>query len=231
MTADNKPKNQPTSTRLSPRAHEHNPMLRPARMTRVHAVLTAGIACWIAGGCGGPSGQFYVVQNQVAGSGCIIPSGKSALYQGEGILDVRVPATSDAAYLLFPLLQNDLPSESESGVEPNRIAVAGFEVDVRFVDGPMAVQDLFAAIAADPSAAALVRYQTAWSGSIDPGGGTISAVTNAFPAETARRLRDSNVLSDGASARVNALVRGVGNKLGGRIKSDVFTYPIRVCDG
>ncbi len=26
-------------------------------------------------------------------------------------------------------------------------------------------------------------------------------------------------------------MRAFGNKLGGQIKSDVFTYPIRICDG
>jgi hypothetical protein len=147
-------------------------------------------------------------------------------------LDIRVPATDpDAAYLLFPLLQNDLPVEGAEGGEPNRIALSAFEVDVRFVDGPSAVADFFAALAADPITAALVRYQVPWSGSVDPGGGTTAAATSVFPAEAARRLRDAGVFNDGGQARVSARVRAVGNKQGGRIKSDVFSYPIRICDG
>ena len=89
----------------------------------VLALITAlaTLATLSALGCGGPGGQFYVVQNQVAGEGCTIPTDKSSLYQGEGVLDIRVPTTGDAAYLLFPLLQNDLPTEGDTGVEPNRI--------------------------------------------------------------------------------------------------------------
>jgi hypothetical protein len=181
--------------------------------------------------CNGPSGQFYVVQNQVPNAGCVIPAGEGALYKGEGILDIRVPVTaSDGAYLLFPLLKNDLPVSGD-GVEPNRIALAGFEVDLRFVDGPSEAGDFFAQLAADPSTEALVRYQSPWSGSVSPGGGTTTAVTAAFPGDTARRLRDTDILRDGSYARVDALVRAFGNKLDGRIKSDVFTYPIRICDG
>lgn len=181
--------------------------------------------------CGGGSGEFYIVQNQVAGAGCVIPAGKTNLYQGEGILDIRVPARGDGAYLLFPLLQNDLAQEGEGGVEPNRISLSGFEVDLQVTDASAAVRDFFAALASDPASTPLVRYQSAWSGSVDPGGGTVSAATSVFPAETARRLRDASLLADGSTARLKVLVRAVGQKRTGRIKSDVFSYPIQVCDG
>lgn len=225
-------------------------MVEPARGARTTGLATARcgafvraplvcaalavLACGVASpGCSGPGGQFYVVQNQVAGAGCTIPADKGALYQGEGTLDVRVPTTRDAAYLLFPLLQNDLPVEGDMGVEPNRIALSGFEVDLRLVTGSQMAADFFASLAADPASvdAALLRYQSPWSGSVAPGGGVTAASTSVFSAELARRLRDGNVLANGSEIRVAAQVRAVGNKVSGRIKSDVFTYPIRVCDG
>jgi hypothetical protein len=191
-------------------------------------LLTAGT---VTVACGGTTGQFYVVQNQVPGPGCVIPTTKGGLYQGSGVLDVRVPAASDAAYLLMPLLQNDLPAEDDMGAEPNRIALTGFEVDIRFVDGSGPAGEFFAQLAADPGTAALLHYQTAWSGSVAPGGGNTAAMTTAFPAETARRLRDSKILADGSLVRVNAQLRAAGRKLTGGVKSDVFTYPIEICDG
>ncbi len=202
------------------------------RLFRAWAAAVAAMGAVALAGCGGPNGQFYVVHNQVPGAGCVIPADKGGVYQGEGVLDIRVPSFgSDGAYVLFPLLQNDLPVEGQGGVEPNRIALAGFEVDVRFVGGSAAASDFFAGLLADPSTEALMRYQSPWSGSIDPGGGVTAAATSAFPVETARRLRDGDILADGTQARIEAKVRAFGNKLGGRITSDVFTYPIRICDG
>lgn len=191
-----------------------------------------GLAALSGAACHGPTGQFYIVHNQVPQEGCTIPADKTGVYQGDGVLDVRVPASdADAAYLLFPLLENDMQPESEgSGVEPNRIALSGFEVNLALVDGPAGVQDLFASLAADPATASLVNYQSPWSGSVSPGGGTTAAAANAFPAETARRLRDGNLLG-GAVARVDVKIRAVGNKLSVRVKSDQFTYPLRICDG
>lgn len=193
--------------------------------------LVVALAGLSLAACGGPTGQFYVLHNQVPTAGCVIPADKGALYQGEGVLDVRVPTSSDAAYLLFPLLENDLPAEGQSGVEPNRIALSSFQVDVHFIDGSAEVGAFFAGLAGDPATAALLRYQTPWSGSVVPGGGTTAATTSAFPAAAARLLRDSNLLRDGSYARVEAKVRAVGSKLDGHITSDTFTYPIRICDG
>ena len=202
--------------------------LRPWRL------WSAGAACLLAiavGGCGQPAGQFFVVQNQSPESGCTIPTGTAGTYQGEGTLDIRVPASSDAAYTLFPLLENDLPAAGAGGPEPNRIALSGFEVEIVFVDGNAASAAAFAAIAADSSTAGLMHFQTPWSGSVAPGGGRTSAGTSAFPAGVAIRLRDSGALSDHSYARVTANVRAHGSTQSGGVTSDVFKYPIRVCDG
>jgi hypothetical protein len=200
---------------------------------RASVAILATMLCPVAG-CGGPAGQFYVVQNQLPGAGCAIPAGKAAVYQGEGVLDIRVPSThGDTAYLLFPLLKNDLPAEGQGGGEPNRIALGGFEIDIAFVDGSDAARDFFATLLADPAQSALLRYQAPWSGSVDPAGGTTAAATNAFPAETARLLRANGVLADPASnrAHVDVKIRAFGQTQSGGIKSDVFRYPLQICDG
>lgn len=202
--------------------------------SRFSCAALAG-AVWLTaaalGGCGQPAGQFFVVQNQSPLAGCTIPTGAAGTYQGEGTLDIRVPASSDAAYLLFPLLENDLPAAGGGGAEPNRIALSGFEVELAFVDGNAAVAAAFASLAAEGATAGLMHFQTPWSGSVAPGGGRTSAGTSAFPAETALRLRDSGALADHSYARVTANVRAHGRTLSGEVSSDVFKYPIRVCDG
>ena len=198
--------------------------------SNLRLVRAAGIAiAALAGvGCGGPTGTFYVVQNQVAGPGCTIPGTEGALYLGQGTLDVR--ASSGPGYLLFPLLKNDLPAEGGGGAEPNRIALDGFEVDLKIVDGPDAAFEVFGQVAADPATAALLRYRESWSGSVSPGGGTTGAATTVFPAEAARLLREAGALAN-ASARIEVRVRASGRTLSGGLKSDPFTFPLRVCDG
>lgn len=210
--------------------------LRPARGRRLLSpgrglapALAAALAVSAAGGCGGPTGNFYVVQNQVPNAGCTVAASESARYLGQGTLDVR--ATSGEGYVLLPLLKNDLPAEGGGGVQPNRIALSGFEVDVKVIDGPTAAVDMLNALGTDPSTAALMRYQQSWSGSVDPGGGTTAAATIAFPAEAARLLRDGKVLANGSAMRVEIQVRATGRTLGGSIKSDPFTYPLYLCDG
>jgi hypothetical protein len=196
------------------------------------AFALAAVIAAAAAGCGGPTGQFFVVHNQVPETGCVIPASKDAPYQGDGVLDVRVPsAHSDTAYFLFPLLENDLPADDPGGVEPNRIALSGFEIDLTFVDGSPTAAAFFAGLAADPTTSALLHYQTPWSGSVDPAGGTTSTTAGVIPTETARRLRDGGVLADQSVARVTANVRAFGDTLSGRVTSDVFKFPIEICDG
>ncbi len=207
-------------------------MREQSRLLRA-SLSFAGAACGMLltlSGCGLPAGQFYVVQNQSPETGCTVPTG-TGTYQGEGTLDIRVPASSDAAYTLFPLLENDLPAAGGGGPEPNRIALSGFEVEIAFVDGNAAAAAMFASMATDSTAVGLLHFQTAWSGSVPPGGGRLSAGTSAFPAETAIRLRDSGALADHSYVRVTANVRAKGSTQTGAVTSDVFKYPIRVCDG
>jgi hypothetical protein len=201
-----------------------------ARLARTAtAAATLAVAMATGGACGGPTGNFYVVQNQVAGPGCTIPGSQGGLYLGQGRLDVR--ASAGAGYVLFPLLKNDLPAEGTNGVEPNRIALEGFDVDIKLVDGPAAAYDFFGALSAEPSTAPLMRYREPWSGSVEPGGGTTAAWTIAFPSAVAQLLRDGQVLGSDGTARVEIQVRATGRTLSGGLKSDPFTYPLSICDG
>jgi hypothetical protein len=201
---------------------------RTAKLTMA-AIAALGSAAALAG-CGGPTGTFYVVQNQVAEPGCLIPGGEGARYQGQGTLDVRVSAGVGSGYLLFPLLKNDLPAEGGGAVEPNRIALDGFDVDLKVVDGPPEAIDLLAALASDPATEALMRYHEAWSGSVAPGGGTTAAAATVFPAQAARSLLEANALANGG-ASIEVRVRATGRTLNRSVKSDAFTYPLHVCDG
>ena len=105
-------------------------------------------ALWLAG-CGNPPGQFIIVQAQVPDENCVVPAQLGALYQSEGVMDVRLVGDfSETGYVLFPLMQNNYPGPTggDSG-DPNRIAISGFRVDVSLPDNgagaPDAIRTLF----------------------------------------------------------------------------------------
>ena len=122
-------------------------------------------------GCGDEPGQFVIVQNQVPDQGCTVPGSRGDVYRGEGRLDVAlVGDDAPVAYRLYPLLQNNL-RKLDRPSEPNRLLLTSFTVEVE-VDpaAPKAVIDVVAK--ADER---LRSYEEPWSGTLDPGGSTLSA--------------------------------------------------------
>jgi hypothetical protein len=194
---------------------------------------------WVAGVCAAAllvgcssdgSERFFIVQNQVPQDGCVISGDHTALYRGRGILDVAL--VFDGAlvgYELFPLLQSDLPVMGQtSGTEPNRMALREFRVRLETAPGaPAAVVDLFASAALQPNLA----YSEPWSGTLEPGGGTVSAAVTVVPAEVARQIRATGVLTTISDVGLTARVRAVGDSLTDSFESREFVYPIDVCNG
>jgi hypothetical protein len=190
-------------------------------------VLAAG-----AGACsGGLSDQFFIVQNQVpqtSDNACMIPADKGATYRGSGVMDVAlVGERALDGYILFPLLQNDLPARGQPGAtEPNRLVLNEFRV--RLEAGPGAPQDL-ADLFASPGLAPYLSYSVAWSGSVEPGGGNTSAGVTVVPAEVARQIAGSHILDQLLEIPLNARVTAVGTTLSDTIESKEFVYPIAAC--
>lgn len=179
-------------------------------------------------GCGDEPGQFVIVQNQVPDQGCTVAGSKGDVYRGEGRLDVAlVGDDAPVAYRLYPLLQNNLRKRDRPS-EPNRLLLNSFTVVVE-VDpaAPKAVIDVVAK--ADER---LRSYEEPWSGTLDPGGGTLSAGVTVVAGELARRIRATRALETQGSMRLFVTVRAVARKLdGGFIQSDEFRFPITVCQG
>src|SRR5262249_55255438 len=141
-------------------------------------------------GCGRVPGQFIILDNKVPMPGCAIPADVMAPYRGDGILDVAIvndQATS--AYLIFPLLENDLPGPaSGQNVDGNRIALSGYNVDIHLaaVGAPQQTTNLFASL--EGSQNPLVHYSTPTSGTVASGGGHTSSLVEAFPAPLATMI-------------------------------------------
>lgn len=192
------------------------------------AAAILGAALFL-GSCGTPPGQFVIIQNQVPQSGCVVPADLSATYKDSGDLDLSlVTYGAETGYLFFPLMQNDAPSAT-GGIDPNRIALSEFQVDLGVAaDAPPLIVSLFN----NGTVANLTKFSVPTSGSVASGGGNTAGAVNAVPAELARRMLSTNALvAPGDFFYLTATVRAQGNTLNKTVTSDPFNFPIRVCNG
>lgn len=205
--------------------------LRPATSATSAALplLAFTAAAVLMGACGRVPGQFIVLHNQVPATGttCTIPGDLGTNYNPEGVLDVSlVNEGARSGYLLFPLLENDLPAPTNGQlVDGNRIALQGFNVHIELA----AASDLAAAVFAENPR--LIDYFVATSGTVASGGGRTAAIVNAFPADLALALRDRLAVPEGSFLEVTTRVEARGERLTGNIQSDSFSFPLRLCEG
>jgi len=180
--------------------------------------------------CGQPPNQFFIVQNQVEEAGCVITTAQSP-YRSRGHMDVRlIQKNAIFGYLAFPLVKNDLPQESGSAAQQNRIALSSFVVDIEAIGPPPArIADLMANLEA--SSPELLHFRQPTSGSVSPGGGLTATSLTAIGADLARRIRETGELKSVPYLQLGARIKAVGRRGTGEIESDAFLFPIDVCDG
>jgi hypothetical protein len=125
-----------------------------------------------------------------------------------GTLDTSVPT----AYVLSPLVANELAATAGSTItEEHRVLVDTVEIDLTSPDLPI------------PAAFAKLTQPT--SGAVEPAGGKTTFAVELVPLDVVRALR-------GLTGTINAAVRVRGSMVnGGEASSNVFNYPVRVCDG
>ena len=209
----------------------HEPPARAA-----HAVFVL-VVCGFAA-CGRVPGQFEIVQNQQPQPGCTVDT-SATLYRGDGTLDLQlVQAGARAAYLVFPLVRNNLSGSSGGGPDTNQIQMDSFAVDIgpsKFGALPPNVATLFGTLehAAHNSADyALLHYSVPWSATLGSNGGTAATLVAAFPVDLARRVAATgDVGASRTSMVVNAHIRAFGKTDTQDLESDPFDFPIYVCSG
>jgi len=175
-----------------------------------NAPFKAIVACGLlmgAAGCTDSGKTLLIVQNQVAGDGCVISSSISGTYLGRGIIDTN----ASIGYIFNPVVQNRATASKNA----TRVAfIEGYEVDISFPDG---------SVTADSS---LTSFSRRTSASIFPGGNTGMSF-EIVPVE----LLESLGLAAGESVELVAEVSVFGTMDGGDVESTPFAYPITVCNG
>jgi hypothetical protein len=179
--------------------------------------------------CGRVPGQFEILNDQVpsaaAGGGCTIPV-DATIYEGAGVLDLAIRSSVDAAYLFFPLIQNNLPGAKSGAQDPNQIQMSGFNVDITTLSGTSAATN--SVLDGNP----LAHFQTSWSGGVSSGGGQVSAIVKAFPVALAEQLLNQGGVANDPSATLNLRIQVLGTtNVGTEMQSDPFNFPLEVCVG
>ena len=220
----------------------HEPRVRAAQASSAWAPALSALALVFAAfgsaACGRVPGQFEIVQNQVPQPGCSIDTSES-VYRGDGTLDLMlVQAGARAAYLLFPLVRNNLPGAAGDGPDGNQIEVHSFAIDIgesKYGSLPPNVRTLFNTLngaARDSTDYALLHFSVPWAASLGSGGGTAATRVAAFPIDLGARIAATgDVGISRTSMLVNIRVRAFGSTATQDLESDPLDFPVYVCAG
>ncbi len=185
-------------------------------------VGTAGLALG-AGACVDTNADsgLRIIANSAPGDLCVVDP--SALtFQDDGIID----ANSFFGYLFTPIVTNDLVTFGDELTAPKTIYVTHARVDIKFYDPSF--NDL-------PVDRGLVHFQVATSGSIEPNGGRVGLSFEVVPVDLLAAIGDQlpDPMNGVPPSRttLDVSVQLVGTHGGDEVVSNVFRYPVEVCDG
>ena len=188
-------------------------------MVRLHRL--ALFAAWsglLATGCTEGGESFFIVQNQVPDTGCVVPSALTTNFISRG----RIEATAAGGYLFTPVVQS-LVEESATGQSDRVLFVEGADVTLSFQEGTFSEAEV-----GSLREAGLANFRQAFSGAVFPGS-TTSFAFEIIPQPMLAEL--AGVIGAGGSTIVTAEVVMFGSLDGGDVEAQPFTYPIEVCDG
>jgi hypothetical protein len=181
---------------------------------RVRSTLLSGLlvaTVWLGSGCV-EDGSFYILQNQVPGTGCVIGT-STTTYRPQGVLDI----SGRQGYQLFPLMVNDLLSTAAVDKQPerNRLAVTGYKVKLDMGTFPGSF----------PSN--LLDFFASGSASITPGGGMTAGQVEVIPTQLVQMLN----IPANIQPVVEVEVTVVATKTGVETESAAFNYAVKLCNG
>lgn len=190
------------------------------RMLALCGVLGLG-----AGACVDPgdSAPLRILGNVAPGDGCSVDSASTTFYD-DGVIE----AGSSFGYIFTPTVRNDLQTVGEELIGPKTIYVTHARVSLHFYDPS------FENVTSDSS---LLVFQVPTSGSIEPNGGLSAFSIEITPPELlaliGARLGPPSAENPRPRTVIDARVQLIGARGGGggEEESNVFRYPIEVCNG
>jgi hypothetical protein len=149
---------------------------------------------------------------------------------------IMIPAgiiESDAAggYLMGVEVRNDLELAEGEAPTPKTVFITGARVEIEFYD-----DKLYSAAEQDAlRTEGVTRFVAPFAGSIAPNGGLAVLPFESVPLELIRaigdRLPDPSEEDPDPRAVLDVQVRVLGTRGGGGVESNLFRYPVQVCNG
>lgn len=191
----------------------------------VRMLALCGLAGLGAAACVGSeeSAPLRILGNAAPGDGCSVDSA-STIFLDDGVIE----AGSAFGYIFTPTVRNDLQTVGDELIGPKTIYVTHARVSLRFYD------PAFEDITSDNS---LLVFQVPTSGSIEPNGGLSAFSFEVTPPELlaliGQRLGGPTVENPRPRTTLDARVQLYGSRGGGGGEeiSNVYRYPIEVCNG
>jgi len=189
----------------------------------VKMLALVGVAGLGAGACvdtGADSGM-RILGNVAPGDGCVV-DGASTTFQDDGVIE----PTSGFGYVFTPAVVNELQIVGDESTGPKTIYITHARVDIAFYD------PAFEGVGADAS---LLHFRVPVAGVIEPGGGKSGFSFEIVPPELLWAIDDQlparGVNDPPQRTTLDVRIQMVGTRGGGETESNVFRYPVDVCDG
>ena len=163
-------------------------------------------------GCIEDDRSFFIRQNQIPQSGCIVTS-TTTLYNPRGTLDV----SGGQGYWLYPLMENNFSSSKSGDNQPERngLHLRGYEVEIDLgqIPGsyPSDLLDFY-----EPTTGNIPPSTKAW--------GMVKVIPD-------RLVKLMNIPASVGKVLVMVSVRALAKKSGADVESSTFVYPIDLCNG
>jgi hypothetical protein len=190
------------------------------RMLALCGFVGLGLGACVDDGSDAP---LRIIGNVAPGEGCSIDSA-STTFQDDGVIE----ASSIIGYVFTPSVRNDLQIVGDEAIGPKTIYVTHAKVEIQFYDPD------FENVTTDSS---LLKFQVPTSGAVDPDGGTSAFSFEIVPPELlsliGARLGQPTATNPLPRTVLDARVQMVGSRGGGggEVTSNVFRYPVEVCNG
>ncbi len=184
-------------------------------MRRITLVSCLSLAV-VSSACTDGGAVLVILQNQVPDDSCTVSGNAGNLFRSRGFVDVSSPG----GYLFTPVVQNVAIGDRDDPSE-HLVTIQGGDVEIVFPEGFTGTEGI-------PDTA----FNTLFSGAIHPDGGTTSFGFVVLTRNFLQGLKVTGNLAVNGSNFVTlvAKVSVYGEMDGGNVQSEVFNYPIDVCD-
>lgn len=194
------------------------PLPRPSHLSLFIVPVALGLGACVSDNA---DSGLTILKAAVAESGCTF-SLTAATFQASGVIQ----ADSPDGYILAPVVRNDLARAEGEAETPKTVFVSGAQITIKFQDATL----FTAAEQATMTTAGLTRFVAPLAGPVAPNGGVSVFPFGAVPVELLAMIKDKLAAGEQHHTLLDVQVTMTGTRGGSSIESNLFRYPVEVCD-